>query len=431
MKWRWRIIGLIVLLAVIGALAFGARRLVKVMTTTASTEFPTTKVRRGRVIISVTARGELQGGNSEMIVVPPTGVDQTAITFLRATGELVNEGDVVVEFDTTQQEYNLREAEADLAEAQQQVIQAEANAQSSAEENQFALAQAESDVKQAELNVRGNKLVAPVVARQNDIALEAARGRLRQAQQNIANKTANSTATIAVQKALENKARGTADQTRKIIENMTVKAKSSGYVNLQPNTNGATYYYVGMTFPSVQVGDTVYSGMSVAQIPDLKNWEANAHIGELDRGHLSEGQKVSVSLVAIPGKSFPGHIKSMGGTSGSSWDRKFDCRIDLEQSAPEMRPGMTSNMVITAETLEDVDWIPSQALFENGGKAFVYERSEKGYTPHDVTLVNRSESQAVIKGLKEGDIVAMSNPEQQQNKPAQAGQNGAMKALQK
>jgi tetratricopeptide (TPR) repeat protein len=39
------------------------------------------------------------------------------VTDLRQNGEMVKEGDVVVQFDTTQQEYNLREAEADLAEA--------------------------------------------------------------------------------------------------------------------------------------------------------------------------------------------------------------------------------------------------------------------------------------------------------------------------
>jgi hypothetical protein len=49
--------------------------------------------------------------------------------------------------------------------------------------------------------------------------------------------------------------------------------------------------------------------------------------------------------------------------------------------------------------------------------------------PHDVTLLNRSESQAVVKGLDDGDVVAMSNPDQQ-TKPA--GQpSGAMQALQK
>jgi hypothetical protein len=94
-----------------------------------------------------------------------------------------------------------------------------------------------------------------------------------------------------------------------------------------------------------------------------------------------------------------------------------------------MRPGMTSNMLITAESLDDVLWIPSQALYESDGKTFVYMRTPKGFMPHDVTLLNRSESQAVVKGLDDGDVVAMSNPDQQ-TKPA--GQpSGAMQALQK
>ncbi len=74
---------------------------------------------------------------------------------------------------------------------------------------------------------------------------------------------------------------------------------------------------------------------------------------------------------------------------------------------------MTSNMVITIETLDNVLWIPSQALFESDGRTFVYARGPSGFVPHDVTLVSRSESQAVITGIKEGEIVAMSNPDQQ------------------
>src|SRR5262249_50453163 len=142
-----------------------------------------------------------------------------------------------------------------------------------------------------------------------------------------------------------------------------------------------------------------------------------------------QGQKVSVAVVALAGKSFPGHVKLIGGTSGPPWDRRFECRIALDQAGPELRPGMTSNLVITAEALDDVLWVPSQALFESDGRTFVYARSPNGFMPHDVTLVRRSESQAVISGIKEGDLVAMSNPDQQ-NKPATSGQqNGAMKAL--
>src|SRR5205085_3233038 len=141
-------------------------------------------------------------------------------------------------------------------------------------------------------------------------------------------------------------------------------------------------------------------------------WEVSANVGELDRGHLSEGQKVTIRVVALAGKEFPGKVKFIGGTSGAPWDRHFECRITLDQPAPELRPGMTSNMVITVDTLDNVLWIPSQALFESDGRTFVYARKPNGFMPHDVKLVQRSESQAVITGINEGDLIAISNPDQ-------------------
>ena len=218
------------------------------------------------------------------------------------------------------------------------------------------------------------------------------------------------------------------DTTKKMIESMTIKAKSAGYVNVLPNSN-TNFIVWGMQLLPFQIGDTVRPGMAVAQIPDMHNWEVNANVGELDRGHLSVGQKVSVSVVALAGKSFAGHIKNLGGTAGPDWDRHFETKIALDQAGPDLRPGMSSNLVITAETLDNVLWVPSQALYESDGRSFVYLESPNGFMPHDVTLVKRSESQAVIAGLKEGEVVALSNPDQ--SKPAAKQSQGAMKALEK
>jgi len=133
---------------------------------------------------------------------------------------------------------------------------------------------------------------------------------------------------------------------------------------------------------------------------------------------LTPGQQVSVAVVALAGKSFPGHVKNIGGTGGSAWNRHFECRIALDQASPELRPGMTSNLVITVESLDNVTWVPSQALFESDGRSFVYLRTPSGFMPHDVTLVRRSESQVVLTGISEGALVAMSNPDQQSKSAA-------------
>jgi len=134
--------------------------------------------------------------------------------------------------------------------------------------------------------------------------------------------------------------------------------------------------------------------------------------------------------VALAGKSFPARVTSLGSSVGQPWDRRFDCRMALEQAGPELRPGMSSNLIITAEKLDNVLWVPSQALFERDGKSFVYLKTATGFAPRDVTLVKRTESQVVLTGVNEGDTVALTNPSEQ-NKPAAAQPQSATKAVSK
>src|SRR5437868_8778048 len=180
------LIVLALVLAGVGAGAWKVREVIQTLTATAASETPSTRVKRGPVAITVTARGELQGGKPEMLVAPMVGSDTLAVTDLRQNGEMVKEGDVVVQFDTTQQEYNLREAEADLAEAQQKVAQTEAENQAADVETRQAVESSKTTVKIAELETRRNQFVPPMKARDNEIALEASRNRLKQAEQDMA-----------------------------------------------------------------------------------------------------------------------------------------------------------------------------------------------------------------------------------------------------
>ena len=351
------------------------------------------------------------------------------LTALHHSGDLVKADDVVAQFDTTEQEFKLKEAEADLAEAEQQVIQAQADSQAKAEEAQYELLQAKADLRQAELEARRNPLLAAITARQNTLAVEAARDKLRQLEHDIPNRQANSTAGIAIQEAARNKAKVQAETARRNIESMTLKAHMAGYVSVQQNMAG-NFFMDGMKLPIFQVGDTVRPGMAVAQIPDLSNWDAIARIGELDRGHLAEGQKAAISVIALPEKTFAGHIKNIGGTAGSPWDRHFDCKITIDNPAPELRPGMSASIVITTETLRNVSWIPAQAVFESDGRSFVYVQSGTGFVPADIKVVRRSESQVVLTGLKDGALVAMANPGEQGKKTG-PGAGGALQAIPK
>jgi multidrug efflux pump subunit AcrA (membrane-fusion protein) len=424
---RWIVLSVLTL-AVSGATAWYGLRAWRNITGTKETAIPTAKVLRGDVTLTVTARGALRGGNSEQLTAPLTGGLDMHLTSLKESGTEVKAGEVVAEFDTTEQEYKLKEAEADLAEAEQHLVQARAQRDAQNEEDRYALLKAQTDVKLAELDVRKNPLLPPLTARENTLALDAAKDHLTQLERNLANRKTTNDASIAIQEAGRSKAESQAKTARENIEAMTLRAHRSGYVSVKQNTGGNILFF-GMALPVFQVGDLVRPGMAVAEIPDLSNWEVGANIGELDRGHLSMGQKVEIKVVALPGHPYKGHVKEIGGTSGAPWDRHFECVMALDDPTGELRPGMSANIVITTDRMKGVLSLPAQALFESDGRTFIYVQTPEGFRAKDVTLVRRNEMRVVLTGIQEGQLVAMANPTDMAKKKSETG--SAMQSLHK
>ena len=231
------VVVLLVLAAVAVALGWGGVRLFRSLTASSGGVLPTTHVKRGDVSLTVTAKAELRGGHSEELAAPMTGEGDMHITFLRKPGEVVKDGDVVMELDTTDQTYKLKEAEADLAEAEQQVIKAKADGDAQQEENDYQLLKAQADIRQAELDCRKNPTLSAIVAKQNDLALQAAKDRLAQLEKDLANYKATGEAGVAIQEAARKKAESQAETARKNIDAMTIKAHRAGYMSIRQNTN--------------------------------------------------------------------------------------------------------------------------------------------------------------------------------------------------
>ncbi len=427
-RWRKRLLTWCIVCLVLGAAVFYGARSYRALTKAQQVVIPVAKVQRGDVSLAITARGELRGGNPETLTAPMMGATELHITFLRRTGEEVKSGDVVVQFDTTEQEFKLKEAQADVAEAEQHLTQAKAERDAQQEEDRYALLKAKTDVTLAELDVRKNPLLPVIVAKQNDLALASARDHLAQVQQNLANRQATGVAGIAIQEAGRAKAQAQAATARQNIESMTLRAHRSGYVSVKQNSS-TNFFFTGMTLPLYQVGDAARPGMAIAEIPDLKSWELAANIGELDRGHLAVNDKVAITVIAVSGRQFHGHIKELGGTTGPFWNRHFECKIAVDDPSPELRPGMSAQLVVTTDEMRQVLSVPAQALFESDGRTFVYVRSGQSFTPKDVKLLRRNETRAVISGLNEGQLVALANPIEMEKK--NSGGASPLKAISK
>ncbi len=423
-RWIKVLTGVVLTCAIVGAVVWQGLRMYRTVVVSTDIKVPTTAVKRSDLTFNVVSKGELHGGNSEMLTAPLTGGGEMHVTYLPKNGELVKAGDPVVEFDPTDQEYKLKEAQSDVAETKLKVEQAEAQAQAESEEARYALLQAESDVRAAQMDVRKNPILPAISARQNDLGLAAAQDRMNQLRKDLENKGATNQAAIAVQQAALGKAEIQAATAQRNINSLTLKAKNGGYVSIRSNQSGNFMW--GMTLPPFQIGDTVRGGVAIAEIPDLRNWEVRASMGELDRGHISTGQTVDVTVVALPGKHFTGKVIDIGGTAGPPWNRHFECKMHLDNPSTELRPGMSVNIVVTTDTIKQALWIPAQSLFENGSRTFVYVLDGGGYKARDVKLVRRSESQAVIEGLKEGEAVTLSDPQEEARKKERGARGPAL-----
>jgi multidrug efflux pump subunit AcrA (membrane-fusion protein) len=377
-------------------------------------EVPRTKVRRGDLAFPISTKGALQGGNSKMLIAPMTGSQQLTITQLSKPGDLVKEGEVIVEFDTTEEAHKLREAESDLAEAEQQVAQAKAESQAREEELNTELILARGELEQARLECRRNPLLAAIVVQQNNLMLKDAQDKLAKLESEYPQRKSAARASVNIQEASLKKASVLAGVAKSNIEKMTLKAPASGYVNIESNTN-SNFFFPGMTFPAFQIGDSVRAGMAVAQIPDLAHWDAAVVITESDRGLISVGQTGEVRVVAIPGRALKAKVSNLGGTTGPPWNRRFECKLTLEDTLPNLRPGMSVNVVISTESLKNVLWVPTQAVFESDGRTFVHAFDKGSFVAKDVKIVRRGESQVVITGVSEGTEVALASPDQKDN----------------
>jgi hypothetical protein len=409
-RWRGRAAVSLLILLGFSVAGYWALRGYRQFVHPANAEVPIARVERGDVTLSITAKGELQGGNPEVLAAPMTAGGNLHITFLRKPGEQVKTGDTVVQFDTTEQEYKLKEAESDLAEADQKIIDATAKHEAEEEEDRYSLVKAQNDLKSAELEARKNPLLAAITAKQNDLAVQNAREHLSQVQQNIANRAATGGAGIQIEQAGRAKAESQAITARENIQAMTLRAHHDGYVSVKQAVPTSGFFFGGMVLPLYQIGDAVNPGVAIAEIPDLGSWQIAANIGELDRGHINVGNPVEATVIAVPQKRFHGFIKELGGTTGPFWDRHFETKIALSDPAPALRPGMSTTLVITTQTMRGVLSIPAQALSTEGGKSTVFLRSGGAFKPQEVKLVQKNETRAVVEGLREGGQVALSNP---------------------
>ena len=408
----WAVVA--VVLFAVGGVVAAVRRSAPATT---GTDVPTGLVKRGDLDMKVFITGELRASHSEMLTAPPIGGGALQITHLLHTGTTVKKGDLVVEFDPTEQLYKLDQNRSELLQAEEEITKAKADAEVVAAQDKVALLKARFDVRRAELDVQKNELVSSIDARKNQLALEGAQRVLAELEQDVKSRSASNQASISLAQEKRNKAKLAMDQAQDNIKKMRVTAPMDGLVALEKNEGAAGgFFFSGMTLPEFREGDQVEPGRTVGQVIDPKGLDLIAKVGELERNSIKEGQSVDFQLDALPGPIFHGTVKTVGGSNQRRfWEddnaSKFEVTITLSQEDPaRMRPGLTAHVFINSEPKKGILYVPRQAVFLKENKRVVYVRNGSNFDPHEVTIQAQNESRAAIAGISAGTEIALVDP---------------------
>jgi HlyD family secretion protein len=380
-------------------------------------EIPLAEVKRGEIDLQVHATGELRASHSIMLTAPAIGGDSLQITKLARTGTPVKKGDVVIEFDPSEQHYKLEQSRSELLQAEQEITKAKADALVQAAEDKVALLKARYNVRRDELDVQKKELVSKIEADKNDLALQQAQRVLAELEKDIESHKDSGQAAIFLAQEKHNKASLAMNQAQQNLKKMSVTAPMDGLVSIQKNMNASGgFFFTGMSLPDFHPGDQAQPGSPIAQVVDPLGMDLVASAGERERSNIRQGQSVEVNFDALPGHPFRGTVSSVGGMAvrqffvDTNSGGTFDVSIKVAEADARLRSGFSAQVIFLGDSRKNVLYLPRQALFLKDGKRIVYVSKGSGYEQREVRIQSETESRAAIEGLNEGTRVALIDP---------------------
>src|ERR1700731_2386567 len=158
----WAVVA-IILITAIGMVAAARRASI----TSAGYEIPVGKVKRGDLNLEIDATGELRANHTITLTAPPVGGGALQIIRLLRTGVPVKKGDIVIEFDPSEQRYKMEQSRSELLQAEEEITKAKADAAVLAAQDKVALLKARYDVRAAELDVQKKEIVSAIDGAKN------------------------------------------------------------------------------------------------------------------------------------------------------------------------------------------------------------------------------------------------------------------------
>lgn len=198
------------------------------------------------------------------------------------------------------------------------------------------------------------------------------------------------------------------------LDKCTLSAKKSGLVVYGGSRDD--YYYGGQE--PIREGASVRERQTIITIPDMTKMSVNVKIHESYIKKIKKGQKARITVDAFPEQPLTGEISKVGvlPDSQNRWmnpDLKvYLTAITIDGTHEWVKPGMSAKVEILVDHLNDVVYVPVQAVTPVDDRQYCYVTGSFGPSRREVEIGQfNDEYIEVKKGLKEGDLVMLRLPD--------------------
>jgi RND family efflux transporter MFP subunit len=165
----------------------------------------------------------------------------------------------------------------------------------------------------------------------------------------------------------------------------------------------------------IKEGAVVRLRQVIVQLPDLQHMQVKAKVHESVIERVKKGQRVNIRIDAVPNVVLHGSVQSINnqpeaGSWYSSNVKEYGVYVSIDETLDNLKPGMTAEVEILIDRLDDVLTVPVQAVVQKGEESFCYVMSGGQVEQRPIVLGDTNDVLIEIKdGLVAGDLVVL-NP---------------------
>lgn len=318
-------------------------------------------------------------------------------------GTFVKQGDYIAQLDRTTYDNTLKDETTNLENYQSKLEMKVLDTAVTLSSLRDDMKNQKYVVEEAQITLEQSKYEPPATIRQAEISLDKAKRSLEQLIKNYDLRKAQSLTDIKQQKMQYTNEVTLVKNLQEFLVKFTITAPSSGIVIYKTDWGGTKR----KSGSSINAFDRV-----VATLPDLTTMISKLYVSEIEVNRVKLGQKVSVTIDAMPGKSLTGSvftIANIGEVLPNSDAKMFEVQVKIDGTDNQLRPAMTTWNKIIIKSFNDAVYIPTECV-QTGEDSIPYV-FRKNHTRQIVILGDMNEKNIIVKaGLDPGTQIYLVPP---------------------